>query len=94
MIHVHCCTLLQILSAALLLRFGLGLDAEAAAVEAAVDSVLASGLRTGDLRGQRGAPEPGTTPVDCTGMGSAVAAAVLRASVSSSSSLSAAVPLP
>ena len=38
-----------ILSAALLLRHSLGLEAEARAVEAAVDGALASGLRTRDL---------------------------------------------
>jgi 3-isopropylmalate dehydrogenase len=38
-----------ILSVALLLRHSLGLEAEAAAVEAAVDSVLEAGWRTADL---------------------------------------------
>ena len=38
-----------ILSAAMLLRHSLGLDEEAAAVEAAVDAVFADGLRTADL---------------------------------------------
>ena len=70
----------QILSAALLLRFGLGLEAEATAVEAAVDAVLAAGLRTGDLRARGGAAEPaGVTAVDCAGMGAAIAAEVIRA---------------
>jgi 3-isopropylmalate dehydrogenase len=40
-----------ILSAALLLRHSLGLDAEAAAVEAAVDAVLTAGPRSRDLGG-------------------------------------------
>ncbi len=43
--------LATILSAAMLLRHGLGLEAEAAAVEAAVDGALADGLRTTDLGG-------------------------------------------
>jgi 3-isopropylmalate dehydrogenase len=38
-----------ILSAAMLLRHSLGLEAEAAAVEAAVDSVLNEGVRTPDI---------------------------------------------
>lgn len=42
-----------ILSAAMLLRHGLGLDAEALAVEAAVDAVLRGGYGTGDLQGAR-----------------------------------------
>jgi 3-isopropylmalate dehydrogenase len=41
--------LATVLSAAMLLRDGLGMDGEADAVEAAVDSVLATGLRTADL---------------------------------------------
>jgi 3-isopropylmalate dehydrogenase len=41
----------MILSAALLLRHGLGLQDEAAAVESAVDSALDKGVRTGDLGG-------------------------------------------
>jgi 3-isopropylmalate dehydrogenase len=43
--------LAAILSAALLLRHGLGLAAEAAQVESAVDRVLEDGLRTRDLGG-------------------------------------------
>ncbi len=43
--------LAMILSAAMLLRHGLGMDAEAAAVESAVDRALAAGLRTADLGG-------------------------------------------
>jgi 3-isopropylmalate dehydrogenase len=39
------------LSVALMLRHGLGREADAARVESAVDSVLASGLRTADLGG-------------------------------------------
>jgi 3-isopropylmalate dehydrogenase len=40
------------LSAALMLRHGLGLEAQAAAVESAVDQALAEGLRTRDLGGE------------------------------------------
>jgi 3-isopropylmalate dehydrogenase len=43
--------LAMILSAAMMLRHGFGMDAEAAAVEGAVDAALADGLRTADLGG-------------------------------------------
>jgi 3-isopropylmalate dehydrogenase len=43
--------LAMFLSAALMLRHGLGMDAQAAAVESAVDQALAQGLRTPDLGG-------------------------------------------
>jgi len=45
-----------ILSAAMLLRYSLGLEAEAAALEAAVQQTLEAGARTGDIAepGQRG----------------------------------------
>ncbi len=46
--------LATILSAAMLLRHGLGLESEAAAVEAAVDAALGDGLRTADLGGDAG----------------------------------------
>lgn len=49
--------LAMFLSAALMLRHGLGLEAEAAAIESAVDSALASGLRTRDLGGNAGTSE-------------------------------------
>jgi 3-isopropylmalate dehydrogenase len=39
------------LSAALMLRHGLSMEAEATAVESAVDRALAEGLRTPDLGG-------------------------------------------
>jgi 3-isopropylmalate dehydrogenase len=39
------------LSVAMLLRHGLGLESEAAAVESAVDKALDQGLRTRDLGG-------------------------------------------
>lgn len=43
-----------ILSAALLLRHSLGLEAEAAAIERAVDAVIARGVLTADLGGKAG----------------------------------------
>jgi 3-isopropylmalate dehydrogenase len=43
--------LAMILSAALMLRHGLSMEAEAAALESAVDKALAGGLRTADLGG-------------------------------------------
>ena len=46
----------QILSAAMLLRHSLDLEAEAAAIEAAVDVALDSGARTADIA-------RGTTPI-------------------------------
>lgn len=45
----------SILSAALLLRYSLGLEAEADAVERAVDAALASGARTADIAPRDGA---------------------------------------
>ena len=48
-----------ILSAALLLRHSLGLEAEAVAVERAVADALAAGVRTADVA-QRGAPAVGS----------------------------------
>jgi 3-isopropylmalate dehydrogenase len=44
--------LAMFLSAAMLLRHGLGLEAEALAVESAVDRALQAGLRTRDLGGE------------------------------------------
>ncbi|MDX6582242.1 MAG: 3-isopropylmalate dehydrogenase [Solirubrobacterales bacterium] len=56
--------LATILSAAMLLRDGLGMEAEAGAVEAAVDAVLADGLRTADLAtGAAGERPVGTAEV-------------------------------
>jgi 3-isopropylmalate dehydrogenase len=46
--------LAMFLSAAMLLRHGLGLESEAAAVESAVEGALAAGLRTPDLGGMVG----------------------------------------
>ncbi len=59
-----------ILSAAMLLRHSLDLEAEAAQVEAAVAAVLNDGLRTGDL-----APE-GQPAVSTAEMGQAIAARI------------------
>jgi 3-isopropylmalate dehydrogenase len=49
--------LAMFLSAALMLRHGLGLESEAAAVESAVDRALGDGLRTRDLGGEAGTAE-------------------------------------
>ena len=49
--------LAMILSAALLLRHGLGSEEAAAAVESAVDTALAAGLRTADLGGSASTAE-------------------------------------
>ena len=49
--------LATILSAAMLLRHGLGREEEAAAIEAAVDAALEDGLRTADLGGAAGSAE-------------------------------------
>ncbi len=65
--------LAQILSAALMLRYSLGEEAAAGAIEAAVEQVLAEGVRTADI-----APA-GTTPVSTSAMGDAVAAALAQA---------------
>ncbi|HEY8489462.1 MAG TPA: 3-isopropylmalate dehydrogenase [Dehalococcoidia bacterium] len=62
--------LAMILSAALLLRHSCGLEAEAAAVEAAVDAAIQQGLRTADVA------EEGTRTVSTREMGDAVAAAL------------------
>ncbi len=62
--------LATILSAAMLLRSSLYLDAEAAAVETAVAQVLAAGHRTSDIA------RPGDKPVTCAAMGDLVAAAL------------------
>jgi 3-isopropylmalate dehydrogenase len=58
----------QILSAALLLRFSLGLETEASAIEAAVRKAIDDGFRTGDIF--TGAP--GTVKVDTAAMGDAI----------------------
>lgn len=63
--------LAAILSCALLLRWSLGLDAEADAVEAAVDAVLADGYRCRDIA------TPGCKLVGTVEMGDAVAARIV-----------------
>ena len=56
----------MVLSAAMMLRIGMKQPAAAADLERAVDTVLASGLRTGDLLAES------CTPVGCSAMGSAL----------------------
>jgi 3-isopropylmalate dehydrogenase len=58
--------LATILSVSMMLKFAFGLEAEAAAIDAAVKSVLAQGYRTGDIYVGEG------TRVGCTAMGSLV----------------------
>ncbi|MGN0665082.1 MAG: 3-isopropylmalate dehydrogenase [Huintestinicola sp.] len=59
-----------ILSAAMLLRYSFDMDKEADAVEAAVDTVLKNGYRTGDIMSD------GMKLVTCSEMGSLIADAV------------------
>ena len=61
-----------ILSAALLLRYSLGQEAAAAAIERAVDQVMEAGYRTPDLAGE------GLTVVSTGEMGELVAQAVKK----------------
>jgi 3-isopropylmalate dehydrogenase len=56
--------LAMFLSAALLLRHGLGLESEAAAVESGVEGALAQGLRTPDLGGSAGTEEATRTVLE------------------------------
>ena len=58
----------MVLSAAMMLRVGLGQEAAATSLETAVEQVLARGLRTGDLMAE------GCTPVGCGAMGEALLA--------------------
>ena len=58
--------LAMVLSAAMMLRIGLQQEAAAASLEKAVDTVLAQGLRTGDLMAED------CTPVSCQAMGEAL----------------------
>ncbi|WP_339768520.1 3-isopropylmalate dehydrogenase [uncultured Pseudosulfitobacter sp.] len=60
-----------ILSFAMALRYSFDQGDEAARLEAAVEKVLADGVRTADLLG-----EEGVTPVSTTGMGDAILAAL------------------
>jgi 3-isopropylmalate dehydrogenase len=62
--------LATILSAAMMLRYSLNLDAAAVRIEAAVKKVLAQGLRTPDIH------QPGTRKVGTREMGEAVLAAL------------------
>jgi 3-isopropylmalate dehydrogenase len=62
--------LATILSAAMMLRFSLGMPEQADRIDTAVKKVLAQGLRTPDLY------EPGTTRVGTEEMGKAVVAAL------------------
>jgi 3-isopropylmalate dehydrogenase len=62
--------LAMILSAAMMLRLSLGLEAEAACVEAAVDAVITAGHRTPDIAGT------GTSVVSTTQMGDLVSDAI------------------
>jgi len=56
----------MILAAAMMLRYGLNMPEEAAAIEKAVNCALEDGLRTGDIM------EPGMTRVGCAAMGAAI----------------------
>ncbi len=56
--------LAMFLSAAMLLRHGLGLESEAAAVESGVEGALAGGLRTPDLGGAAGTQEATRTVLE------------------------------
>ena len=58
--------LAAILSVGMLFRYGLHLEAEADALDAAVSEVLRRGLRTGDIKA------PGETAIGCRAMGDAV----------------------
>lgn len=63
-----------ILSAAMMLRYSLGMPAEADAIEAAVDDVLSSGARTADIDDGR----PGNRRLTCREMGDAVCERLAR----------------
>ena len=62
--------LAQVLSAAMMLRYGLDQPAAADKIEAAVNTVLDQGYRTGDIMAE------GMTLVGCQGMGEALLAAL------------------
>jgi len=59
-----------ILSAAMMLRFSFDMEAEADAIENAVNTVLDAGLRTRDIMSE------GCTQIGCTAMGDAIIAAI------------------
>lgn len=67
--------LATILSVAMMLRYSLGQEAPAAALEQAVSTVLDQGFRTGDIF------SPGSTLVGTDGMGDAVVAALQNGQV-------------
>jgi 3-isopropylmalate dehydrogenase len=62
--------LAQVLSAAMMLRYGLNQPAAADRIEQAVNTVLDQGYRTGDIMSE------GMTPVGCKGMGEALLATI------------------
>lgn len=62
--------LAQVLSAAMMLRYGLNQPAAADRIEQAVNTVLDQGYRTGDIMSE------GMTAVGCKGMGEALLAAI------------------
>lgn len=59
-----------VLSAAMMLRYSSDMNAEADAIERAVEKVLADGVRTGDIMSE------GCRKVSCSEMGDAIAAAI------------------
>jgi len=59
-----------VLSAAMMLRYSFDMNAEADAIERAVEKVLADGVRTGDIMSE------GCRKVSCSEMGDATAAAI------------------
>ena len=59
-----------VLSAAMMLRYSFGMDAQATAIETACDNVLKSGTRTGDIMAE------GCTQVGTDAMGDAILAAL------------------
>ena len=59
-----------VLSAAMMLRYSFDMNAEADAIERAVEKVLADGVRTGDIM------SAGCRKVSCSEMGDAIAAAI------------------
>lgn len=59
-----------VLSAAMMLRYSFDMNAEADALERAVEKVLADGVRTGDIMSE------GCRKVSCSEMGDAIAAAI------------------
>lgn len=59
-----------VLSAAMMLRYSFDMNAEADAIERAVEKVLADGVRTGDIMSE------GCRKVSCSEMGDSIAAAI------------------